>query len=115
MAKFVVLWTSPRLTLIVSITDGVEEIRRVTSNSRVTAEKTNPQRQGAYYQDIIRGIRDAQEIFIFGSPQAKMELKSEILKTETLSQRVAGTEVADTMTETQLVARAREICGPWSV
>jgi protein tyrosine phosphatase (PTP) superfamily phosphohydrolase (DUF442 family) len=53
----------------------------------------------------------AQEISIFGPAQAKMELKSEILKVETLSQRVVGTETADTMTEDQLVARARDICG----
>jgi hypothetical protein len=40
-----------------------------------------------------------------------MELKSEILKTGALSHRVVGTEIADTMTDNQLVEKAREICG----
>ena len=39
-----------------------------------------------------------------------MELKGEILKAATLSQKVAGTEIADFMTENELVARAGQMC-----
>ena len=111
MAKCVVLWTSHKQATIVSVTDGVEKILHVESKANGGVEKKGRQRRGEYYRKVIRAIQDAQDMFIFGPAQAKMELKSEILKVETLSHRVVGTEAADTMTEKELVARAREICG----
>jgi len=106
-----VLWTSDRRAIIVSITDGVEEILHVESkaNRRVEGRRRHPLSE--HYRKVIHAILDAQSIFIFGPAKAKMELKREILKVETLSLRVLGTETADTMTENQLVVRAREICG----
>lgn len=111
MTKCVVLWISRRKAIIVSTTDGVEEISHVESKARRRAEGTPQQHLVEYYREVIHPILDAQSIFIFGPAQAKMELKSEILKVETLSNRVVGTETANTMTEDQLVARAREMCG----
>ena len=66
---------------------------------------------GHYYQEVIRAIQDAHEIFIFGPAEAKMQLKRAIMKVRTLAHRIAGTETADTMTQDELVARAREMCG----
>jgi hypothetical protein len=110
MAKYVVLWTNHKRSIIVSITDGVEEIRRVESKAQGGVEEKWRQRRGEHYRKVIRAIQDAQEIFIFGPAQAKMELKIEILKSEPLSQRVVGTETAERMTEHALVALARVIC-----
>ena len=110
MAKWVVLWTSHKQAIIVSITDGVEKILRVESKAKGGVAEKWRQHMGEYYRTVICTIQDAQEIFIFGPAQAKMELKIEILKSEPLSHRVVGTETADTMTENQLVARAREMC-----
>ena len=111
MAKYVVLWTSHKRAIIVSITNGVEEVLHVESKGKGGVEEKWRQHRGKHYRKVIRAIQDAQEIFIFGPAQAKMELKSEILKSESLSHRVVGTEIAASMTEKQLVARAREICG----
>jgi ADP-heptose:LPS heptosyltransferase len=110
MAKYVVLWTSHKQAIIVSTTDGVEEILHLESKGKGGVEEKWRQQRGEHYRKVIRAIQDAQEIFIFGPAQAKMELKSEILKVAKLSQRVAGTETADTMTENELVALARVIC-----
>jgi len=110
MAKYVVLWTSQKQAIIVSTTDGVEEILHVESKAKGGVEGKWRQHRGEFYRKVIRAIQDAQEIFIFGPAQAKMELKIEILKSEPLSHRVVGTETADTMTENELVERAREMC-----
>ena len=110
MVTGVVLWTSHKEATIVSITDGMEEILHVESNAKKGTEEKGRQHRGEHCRKVIRAIQGAQEIFIFGPAEAKLELKSEILKVETLSHRVVGTETADTMTEDELVARAREIC-----
>ena len=110
MAKCVVLWTSRKQAITVSITDWVEEIVHVESKAKRRVGEKWGRHLSWHYRKLIHAIQDAQEVFIFGPAQAKMELKSEILKVETLSHRVVGTETADTMTENQLVARAREIC-----
>ncbi len=111
MAKYVVLWASHKQAIVVTIVDGVEEILRVKSKSQAGVGEEPWRHRRAYYREVIRAIQDAQEIFIFGPAQAKMELKNEILKWTPLSHRVVGTEAASRMTEKQLIARAREICG----
>ena len=110
MAKYVVLWTSHKQAIIVSMTDGVEEILHVESKGKEGVGEKWRQQRSEHYRKVIRAIQDAEEIFIFGPAQAKMELKIEILKDEELSHRVVGTETADTMTENELVALSRVIC-----
>ena len=110
MAKYAVLWTSHKQTIIVSITDGVEKIVHVESKGKGGVEEKWRQLRGEHYRKVIRAIQNAQEIFIFGPAQAKMELKIETLKSEPLAHRVVGTETADAMTENELVKRAREMC-----
>ena len=111
MAKCAVLWISHRRGTIVSVTDGAEKIVHVRSNACRQPEETPGQHLGEYYRRVIDSVRNAQSIFVFGSAQAKMELKSEMLKVGTLSHRVVGTETAGAMTDAQLLAKAREICG----
>jgi hypothetical protein len=109
MAKCVVLWTNHKQTTIVSITDGVEKILHVESKANEGVKRQSKHDLNGYYRKVIRAIQDAQGIFIFGTAQAKMELKVAILKVGALSHRVVGTETADAMTENQLVARASEM------
>jgi stalled ribosome rescue protein Dom34 len=112
MAKCVVLWVSRRKAIIVSTTDGVEEVSHVEAKARRRGQGTPGHYLVEYYGEVIHAMLDAQSIFIFGPAQAKMELKSHILKVEALSHRVMGTETATTMTEDQLLARAREMSRP---
>jgi len=112
MTKSVVLWVSRRKAILVSTIDGVEEISHVKAKARRQAQGAPGDHLAEYYERVIQAMLDAQSIFIFGPAQAKMELKSEILKVEALSHRVMGTETATTMTEDQLLARAREMSRP---
>jgi stalled ribosome rescue protein Dom34 len=107
-----VLWISRRKAIIVSTTDGVEEISHVKAMARRQAQGTPGDHRAEYYERVIHSMLDAQSIFIFGPAQAKMELKSHILKVEDLSHRVMGTQTVTAMTEDQLLARAREMSGP---
>src|SRR5208283_2082787 len=94
----------------VSMTDGVEEVLHVESKGKWGVQEKWRQQRSEHYREVIRAIQDAEEIFIFGPAQAKMELKIEILKSKPLSHRVVGTETADTMAENEIVASARVIC-----
>ena len=110
MTKCIVLWTNHKRAVIVSIADGVEEILHVESKGKGGVGEKWRQQRGEHYRKVIRAIQDAEEIFIFGPAQAKMEMKIEILKSKPLSHRVVGTETADSLTENELVASARVIC-----
>ncbi len=112
MTKSVVLWVSRRKAIIVSTTDGVEEISHFKAKARRQGQGTLGDHRVEYYERVIHSMLDAQSIYIFGPAQAKMELRQEILKVEALSHRVMGTETVTTMTEDQLLARAREMSGP---
>ena len=109
MTKCVVLWISRRKATIVSVTDGVEKIAHLESAGRWQVGEAPERHLDKYYRKVTDSISDAQNIFVFGSARAKMELKCEILKVGTLSHRVVGTETADAMTDSELVARAKEI------
>ena len=111
MTTCVVLWATHKQAVIVSMTGGVEKILHVDANAKDGVKENGSHPRGEYYRKVIGAIQDAQEIFVFGPAEAKMALKREMLKFKTLSERVVGTEMADTMNEDQLVARAREICG----
>ena len=110
MAKCIVVWISAKQATIVSITDGVEKVLHVAPKAKGGMEADGPPEWAKYYGEVIRAIQDGQQIFIFGPAQAKMELKREIQKVATLSHRVLGTEIAEAITEKELVARAREFC-----
>jgi stalled ribosome rescue protein Dom34 len=60
-----------------------------------------------YYQEIIRRIKDANNILIFGPGEAKTELKKEIQKSEQLAARIQKIESADKMTQRQIAAKVR--------
>jgi multidrug resistance efflux pump len=76
VAKCIVLWTSDRHAIIVSITDGVEEILHVESKANRRVERRRRHPLSEHYRKVIHAILDAQSIFIFGPARAKMELAS---------------------------------------
>ena len=61
-----------------------------------------------YYQEIVKKIRSAESIFIFGPGEAKLELEKEMRKTKELASRIAGIETTDKMTERQIVMKVRK-------
>jgi hypothetical protein len=111
MPKCIVLWTNETNATIVSIVDGGEEILHLDAEAGGLADSkaTNP--LSAHCRNVVRALVDAQSIFIFGTARAKLELKVQMRRAAALRDRVVGTELRDSMTDSDLLARAREICG----
>lgn len=60
-----------------------------------------------YYDEVISFIKNAESIFIFGPSEAKIELKKRLEK-KRLSNRIAGIEPADKMTNPQIAVKIRK-------
>lgn len=61
-----------------------------------------------YYDEVIKVLRGAQSIWIFGPGEAKGELKAR-LDHAGLAAHIAGIETVDKMTDGQIAAKAREL------
>jgi len=129
MNKEIGLWIDHREAIIVILTDGGEEIKHITSDSGkhvrysgsshskapegskdVTAEDQRDRKFGntlnKYYDEVIKCIRDAQSIQIFGPGEAKGELVKRITH-EGLKANILAIETVDKMTDRQIAAKVR--------
>ena len=126
------LWIDHRKAVVVSITDEGETLEKIESDierkvrlsggSRTAKTPYGPQQVSVdgkqeerikrqlreYYQVIIRRIKDANKILIFGPGEAKTELKKEIEKSRELVLKKITVEAADKMTERQIAAKVRQ-------
>jgi stalled ribosome rescue protein Dom34 len=112
----------------VTLVDQGEEIRRVTSDvekrvrfsdaSHGSHDDTTEIRRDRqdrrfddhlrrYYDEVIAYLQGADSILIVGPGEAKGELQKQ-LRGQTLSERIAGIETTDNMTDGQVVAKVRE-------
>src|SRR5512141_2700170 len=126
MKKEIGLWLDHREALIVILTDGGEEGKRVASGSgkhirysgsshsrtpeglkEVTSEDQRDRKFGnilnAFYDEIIASLRDADTVQIFGPGEAKGELGKRI-EQEGIKAHVLAVETVDKMTERQISA-----------
>lgn len=133
MDKKIGLWIDHREAIIVTLLNGREETRQISSemekhvrfsngshsNSTAgtqgsTAEDVRDRQFGDhlnnYYDGIVDLLRDAESIFIFGPGEAKGELESRLRKAD-LGNRVLGIEPADKMTIPQIIARVNGFFG----
>jgi hypothetical protein len=126
------LWIDHRKAIVVPITDEGETIEKIESDierkvrlsggSRTAKKPYGPQQVSVdgkqeerikhqlreYYQVIIRRIKDANKILIFGPGEAETELKKEIEKSKELALKKITVEAADKMTERQIAAKVRQ-------
>ena len=130
MKKDIGLWIDHREAIIVTLTNGAEEIRHIESGNakhirysgsahsktptdlkEVTAEDQRDRKftnqLNKYYNEVITVIRDADTIKIFGPGEAKTELEKRIAH-EGLLAHVLATETTDKMTDRQIAAKVRE-------
>ena len=129
MKKNVGLWIDHRKAVILVLAERREEIRTVESNveeqvgSRrgvrgrapkmpryYAAEDRETRRQtehlNQYYGEIVKGIRDAESVFIMGPGEAKHELERRMTRSR-IRNRIAKIETADKLTDRQIMARVR--------
>ena len=130
MKKEIGLWLDHREAVIVVLTDGREEIKRITSGSgkhirysgsshsktpigmkEVTSEDQRDRKFGnqlnKYYDELVAAIRDAESILIFGPGEAKAELEKR-LDLQGLKTHILAIETVDKMTDRQISAKVRE-------
>lgn len=124
MKKQVGLWIDQRKAVIVTILDGVEEIKEIPSNvdkrTRYKSSRDLEDRTGEdvrdrkydnqlnrFYDEVIKVLGDAEAVLIFGPGEAKGGLKKRI-ELEGLKADIHPLETADKMTNPQVSARVRE-------
>ena len=130
MKKEVGVWIDHRRAVIVTIENKVEMTREIKSNmekharfSSGTHSKASNNSQGSTAEDvrdrqfgdhldrdydgIVSIICDADSIWIFGSGEAKVELKNR-LKREEFGGHIVGIETDDKMTNNQITAKVRD-------
>lgn len=131
MSRTIGLWIDHKEAVLVSIKDGMTSVRRVESEvgtrfspsggwkaggtamaqSIVKEQKEDERRRHhlhAYYQELIKVLNSAEELFIFGPGEAKYELVKELEKTKGSHVRISAVETCDKMTEPQIAAKVRE-------
>lgn len=92
---------------------GVEKHERVAGLSAVDApEDDHRDRHFAghldkYYDEVIRRLGVAEEVFLFGPGEAKGELQKRMVD-KGFGARIVSVETADKMTEPQIAAKVRE-------
>ena len=120
MKKQVGLWIDHKKAVIVTIRDGEEELKKITSNMEKQDSSTGDDGSGEdvrdrkfenhlnkYYDEVIAYIRDADSIQIFGPGEAKGELEKRI-KHEGLTPQILAIETVDRMTDRQISAKVRK-------
>jgi len=65
-----------------------------------------------YYQEIIKNVKSAEKLLIFGPGEAKIELEKEILKCKDFAPHLT-VEPADRMSNSQISAKVRKFFRPY--
>ena len=131
MATKIGLWLDERQAVIVSITNMSAKITKVKSTIKDEIFTVNPvsgdsrakldpaaahrnkikikEALDHYYDGIIDNIWDAREMFIFGTGEAKYELKNRLEKSD-LARRIVVIEDKDKMDDYQIMDKAYQYC-----
>ena len=64
-----------------------------------------------YYDEVISQLGQPEAILIFGPGEAKLQLKERLSHSKALSERIAGIETTDKLTDPQIVAKVKEHFG----
>jgi len=130
MKKNIGIWIDHKEAILVSIEGGQTTVARIESNAEShfrpsggwkaagtsvaqsvskeqKAEERRKHQYHKFYQDVIKVIGKADNIFIFGPGEAKLELSKEIKKLKGQPDRIAAVEASDRLTENQIVAKVK--------
>jgi hypothetical protein len=121
------VWIDHRDAVIISLLDSGDETKRILSAvekqlrrsgeapgpfeadkvpSDISRERDYTGHLAHYYDEIVSNLHEAGAILIFGPGEAKTELKKRFEK-DKAAEHVIVMEVADKMTEPQMVAHVR--------
>ena len=126
------IWVDHRKAVIVNLSNGEPKVQIITSNiekrvrasggSRTRKTPWGPQdivaedqvfrkymhHLDSYYDKLIKIIKDADGIFIFGPGKAKMELVRRMNRSDELIKKIVNTETTDKLTERQIIAKVKK-------
>ncbi len=60
-----------------------------------------------FYKKIMNAVKEADELYIFGPAEAKLGLEKAIKASTTFHPKLLAVEVADSMTQNQVIAQVR--------
>jgi hypothetical protein len=130
MKKKIGIWIDHKKAILVSIEGDQTTVERIESHAEshfrpsggwkaagtsvaqsVSKEQKADERRKHqfhnFYQMVIKEAGKAENIFIFGPGEAKLELAKEIKKIKNKLNRIAAVEASDRLTENQIVAKVR--------
>lgn len=124
MKKQAGLWIDHREAIIVLLTDGEEEIKKIKSDmekrvrftggtgsengsSEDVRDRQFGNRLNAFYDEVIVFLRDAEAIQIFGPGEAKGELGKR-LEHAGIKENIITIETTDKLTDNQVAAKVHE-------
>lgn len=130
MEKKIGIWIDHKEAILVSIESGQTMVERMESHAEshfrlsggwkaagtsvaqaVSKEQKADERRKHqfhdFYQMVIEKAGKADDIFIFGPGEAKLELAKEIEKIKGQKHKIAAVEASDRLTENQIVARVK--------
>jgi len=130
MGTKVGLWIDHRRAVVITVTEGEEELELIISKvekqlrrsgdsplkgpydplqvpAADSRQKTFTGHLNIFYDAVIACIRNAESILIFGPGEAKDELKKR-LERNNLGGRIAGIETVDKMSDRQIAAKVRQ-------
>ncbi|MBD3291075.1 hypothetical protein GF337_19865 [candidate division KSB1 bacterium] len=131
MLKNVGLWVDHEKAYVVSLINGTAQMSKMESDveshiktlggSRsktpyapqdISAERKFEGRRKKhlrmYYKQLIKNVKDAKQIYIFGPGEARTELEKEMKKSKPLSKKITANECCDRMTERQIIAKVKK-------
>ncbi len=132
MGKQTGIWLDSERAYIITLTGGspvVEEVESpVETRVRIEGEHkpysrlggmyVNPQKKRTkkqeqqlrqYFRMILKKVKDADEIFVFGPSNTPRRFYKELLQHRDLAPRVVKYESEDHLTRNQMVARVRKV------
>lgn len=130
MKKKIGIWIDHKEAIIVSVEGDQSSVERIESNAESHFRPSGGWKAGAtsvaqsvsreqkaeerrkhqfhnFYQMVIKVIGKAENIFIFGPGEAKLELSKEIKKLKGQADRIVAVEASDRLTENQIVAKVK--------
>lgn len=125
------IWIDASKALIVKLSGTVEQVSEIEAEienaihhfdegdkgsfmgtSHINKEKTFDERAKhqteGYLKDVIAKVKDADELFVFGPGEIKIQLREQILNIKDLAPKLKAVETADSMTQNQVIEKVKD-------
>lgn len=132
MKKQTGIWIDTSKAIIVTFTDGKEQIKEIESDienriyhdkegdkgsfmgsQHINSERTFDERKehqfDHFLKDVLSHIKESDELYVFGPSETKIKLKQKIDDGKTIpNNKLKSVETADSMTLNQVIAKVKK-------